>query len=384
MPTQEQKINLIARTEAGLKDAALDELKTKNIISNASRITFLKQKNFDLLFIQNCNKPILSKTPLYTIDQILIPIIYGRFKISKNQLNQLTDYLKKQTGAWRLVTTADGAHFNRKLMAQWLTRQLKERKVFLENQANSKQLHSKIKSPANHQDKISELWFFLIDENFYVASQLFRSDTLPHRQQRIAERQGSLQPTIAAAIYYLTKTKITAPTILDPCCGTGTLLSETLAQSPLAKVIGIDIDPQATKAAIQNLQNFKQQTLILRANSSKIPLNSNIVDLVISNFPFGKQFGAPETNPELYFNILNECARVTKNNSQLVILTSDENAITSSVNQLNLSIKKKIKVKTQGLWSLLFFLEKKKSKQKKNQYPSHNHNLHTNLTTNNT
>ena len=71
------------------------------------------------------------------------------------------------------------------------------------------------------------MWVFCIDEAYYIGLQRSAQDDAPFRAQRTVERPGSLPPTIAAALAFLGN-PAPGETILDPVCGSGTLLAEAL------------------------------------------------------------------------------------------------------------------------------------------------------------
>jgi len=47
------------------------------------------------------------------------------------------------------------------------------------------------------------LWVFCINENYYVCVEIYNQATLSFRGRRVEERTGSLPPTSAAALVFL-------------------------------------------------------------------------------------------------------------------------------------------------------------------------------------
>ena len=100
--------------------------------------------------------------------------------------------------------------------------------------------------PAQLQIAISEFH----DGQYVTGLRLSDSGTRQHGA-RDAGREGGLPPTLAAAMVDLAG----APgrvgrTLLDPCCGAGTVLAEALAAGWAAE--GTDIDAAAVEAAARN------------------------------------------------------------------------------------------------------------------------------------
>ena len=98
-------------------------------------------------------------------------------------------------------------------------------------------------------------------------------------------------------------------TVLDPVCGSGTLLAEACAYAPGIHAIGIDSDTDAVAIARRNLARARGVALAAGdARATKLPDAS--VGLFLANLPFGKQFGSRPQNREFYRDILREMVRV--------------------------------------------------------------------------
>jgi 23S rRNA G2445 N2-methylase RlmL len=109
----------------------------------------------------------------------------------------------------------------------------------------------------------------------------------PYKQRSVP---GSLHPPLAAA---MTRLADIGPghTVLDPCCGAGTLLIEAaLAHPEAARYQGYDIDRTALAAARTNKRTAAADHIrIHRADAGRLPLPSATVDRVVCNPPWGTQ-----------------------------------------------------------------------------------------------
>ncbi|WP_181785572.1 methyltransferase domain-containing protein [Streptomyces phytophilus] len=109
----------------------------------------------------------------------------------------------------------------------------------------------------------------------------------PYKQSTVP---GSLHPPLAAA---MTRLADIGPghTVLDPCCGAGTLLIEAaLAHPEAARYQGYDIDPTALAAARANRTTASLARIRLhRADAGRIPLPDATVDRIVCNPPWGTQ-----------------------------------------------------------------------------------------------
>jgi 23S rRNA G2445 N2-methylase RlmL len=206
----------------------------------------------------------------------------------------------------------DGARFNRHELARWLARELRRRGIVIDPE--SPHLAS----------------LFCVEESYYLAVPYRSADAAALRRHRVAERPGSLPPTIAAAMSFLANPR-DDDTVLDPVCGSGTLLAEVHAYARGARLWGIDQDRQAIAAARRNLAHVPQLHLAVGdARATGLPDGS--LSLFLANLPFGKQFGRPSQNRELYTAILRELARLGRPEAwRAVLLTSDVETLRAAV-----------------------------------------------------
>ncbi len=145
--------------------------------------------------------------------------------------------------------------------------------------------------------------------------------------------------------------------IVDPVCGTGTLISEAVSLAPSATVIGIDRNPDAIEAARHNLRGIKSVSLEIR-DSRHTSLSNDSVTLVIANLPFGKQFGDRHTNPALYFDLITEWLRTAAPDRwRAVVLSSDVGAFRAASSRFSrLRIKEIFRVRIRGELATVFLL----------------------------
>ncbi|WP_433345421.1 TRM11 family SAM-dependent methyltransferase [Microtetraspora malaysiensis] len=74
---------------------------------------------------------------------------------------------------------------------------------------------------------------------------------LHRRQYRQRTIPGSLHPPLAAAMARMADIR-PGHTVVDPCCGAGTLLLEAATQQPRARVYGFDLNVSALRASREN------------------------------------------------------------------------------------------------------------------------------------
>ena len=157
-----------------------------------------------------------------------------------------------------------------------------------------------------------ELWVLEYERAAFVAGlRLSDKRMRQHGGSRTAERRGALRPVVAAAMIRLAGES--PGRMLDPCCGSGTLLEEALSAGWQAA--GSDIDPGAVAIARENVP----QAVVEPADVLDLPHDDATFDAVVSNLPFGRQFEVEDPARWLR-RALAEMARVTRPGGRIVVL----------------------------------------------------------------
>jgi 23S rRNA G2445 N2-methylase RlmL len=158
-----------------------------------------------------------------------------------------------------------------------------------------------------------EIWVLEHHRTHFISGLRLSDKKMRQRGEgRSVERHGALRPVIGAAMVHLAGAK--PGRLLDPCCGSGTILSEALAFGWDAN--GSDIDPEAVAIARANVP----EASIRQADALELPHPNGSFDAVVSNLPFGKQFRV-DTDPKAWVSrVLREAARVTRPGGLVVLL----------------------------------------------------------------
>ncbi|CAJ1375269.1 unnamed protein product, partial [Effrenium voratum] len=115
--------------------------------------------------------------------------------------------------------------------------------------------------------------------------------------------------------------------VLDPMCGKGVLLCEAAMNWPRAGAfLGCDLDVAQLRKAVDNLRSAARSVQLCRADAAvKLPLAEQSVDKILTDLPFGRQFGSVEENQRLYPRVLAEMRRVIRPQGLAAVLTSSAN-----------------------------------------------------------
>ena len=195
-----------------------------------------------------------------------------------------------------------------------------------------------------------EIWL-TIDGATAVCGLRLSDRTMRHRTYKLEHRPASLRPTLAAAMVRLAEVK-PPNVVLDPMCGAGTLLAEHLSvmrtmRVPFPPALGGDVDASAVRAAGANLHRLGQVHLA-RWDAGRLPLATHSVDRIVSNPPFGKQLGEPETIGPLYRRVLREYDRVLRPGGRAVLLAGDFGKLRSAAQAVGWASPRTVTVRILG------------------------------------
>jgi len=144
------------------------------------------------------------------------------------------------------------------------------------------------------------------------------------RGGREVERQGALRPVVAAAMLRLAGPVRGA--VLDPCCGSGTIVREALDRG--WRAIGADAAADAIAAARANLP---PGTALVRADAAALPLGAGTAGAVVTNPPFGRRHAQAGEPARWLRAVFAELRRVVVRGGAIVLLQPRSPAFESAV-----------------------------------------------------
>jgi 23S rRNA G2445 N2-methylase RlmL len=158
-----------------------------------------------------------------------------------------------------------------------------------------------------------EIWTTLVKNRLIVAVRLTTKEKR-HGYYKKATVNGSLRPTVAAAMAYIAEIK-SKEVLWDPFCGAGTIGCEVSENYNFKKFICSDISPdalEATKTNFDNLRSYKKNKGKISFRHEDFFESTNYADTLITNLPFGNQY---EINPQFaqqFFEKLAGIAQIKK------------------------------------------------------------------------
>ncbi|HUR48829.1 MAG TPA: methyltransferase domain-containing protein [Acidimicrobiales bacterium] len=170
---------------------------------------------------------------------------------------------------------------------------------------------------------------------------------LRNRGGRVEEREAALRPTLAAAMVHLAGDA--DGILVDPCCGSGTILSEALAAGWTP--FGADIDAAALAAAARNVNANR----LWLGDARRLPLFDGTVSAMVSNLPFGEQHRLPQRPGPWFSAVIAEAARLT-NGGPVVILAPKSRELEGAIGGSDLQVTRSFDVRLLGRRATIFSL----------------------------
>jgi 23S rRNA G2445 N2-methylase RlmL len=164
-----------------------------------------------------------------------------------------------------------------------------------------------------------------IEHELAVVGMRLSKTPLYKRAYKQDHLPGSLKPPVAAALLLLADVT-PHQSVLDPCCGAGTILIE--AASMGARAIGGDQEEAAVAAAQSNAGAAGVQIDLRQWDARSLPLDDRSMARIVSNLPWGRQV---EVNSELesfYQAVCAEMERVVADDGEIVLLTNVPHLVT--------------------------------------------------------
>jgi len=166
-----------------------------------------------------------------------------------------------------------------------------------------------------------EIWATMFPGEVLIALRL-SDERMRHREYKVAHLPGSLRPAVAAALGWLSE-PADEDVVLDPLCGSGTVLIERAQLGRYNLLIGSDHDGAALAAARTNIGPRYKPIELHPWDAVALPLPDGAVSKAITNLPWGIRHGSHEQNRRAYPRIVAELRRVVRPGGLIVMLTGE-------------------------------------------------------------
>lgn len=166
--------------------------------------------------------------------------------------------------------------------------------------------------------------FVLTEKQTYVTKLLWKAERGRFLQREPIKKPAfhptSLKPKLARLLINLSRAK-EKQLLLDPFCGTGSILIEAAILG--IKPVGVDIDSRMIKGSETNLKFYKLKAKLLRGNALKLEkvFKKSSIDAIATDPPYGRStFVGARSLKSLYEGFFSSAHAVLKSKHYLALL----------------------------------------------------------------
>lgn len=172
---------------------------------------------------------------------------------------------------------------------------------------------------------------------------------------------ASINPVTAASIMRLCLPYMKEnASVLDPFCGSATMLIERGYIKSTSSLVGVDISPYAIKAANENRKASGLKIGLIKGDI--LGFGASRYDEIISNMPFGLRVSGHNSNIKLYKAFADKLDTLLKEDGVAFLFTQEKNLLRDVLSKKDkFSIVKEEIIETGGLYPSLFIIERKKT-----------------------
>jgi putative N6-adenine-specific DNA methylase/tRNA (guanine6-N2)-methyltransferase len=202
----------------------------------------------------------------------------------------------------------------------------------------------------------------VVAERCAVAVQLTRRE-LSNRYARAFAPRVALKANVAYACLRLGGLGADTERLLDPFCGSGTLLLEAGAVLPDTALHGSDRQEQAVEGARRNLDAAGLTARADLRQAEALSLDriypTGYFDAVVTNPPYGARLGRGIRFGPFYTDLLTQAHHLLRPGGRLVVLVRKRGAFHGALAKVGgFRIRREQMVATSGVYPVIFVLER--------------------------
>ena len=194
----------------------------------------------------------------------------------------------------------------------------------------------------------------------YVKLYNVPDERYDYRKHTVA---ASMHPALAACLSrYALETfgKKEGAVILDPCCGSGTLLFEREKLGGCSGLLGIDLKEEAVSAARENAVSGNSKAKFIQKDLRNFRIRVP-ADEIYANLPFGNRVGSHSDNESLYAELVNRIPSWIADDGFAVLYTMEYRLLKKLIGRsTELEEAGSFRTEAGGLLPTVFLVRKKK------------------------
>jgi putative N6-adenine-specific DNA methylase/tRNA (guanine6-N2)-methyltransferase len=163
-----------------------------------------------------------------------------------------------------------------------------------------------------------------VHDNLCLVSVQHTREALSRRQARLFQPRAALKPNVAYALLRLAHLDAPPAVVLDPFCGSGTILWEAGAHWPDARLLGNDWNEETLDGARENAnaQGLTDRVTFFENDVWYLAetMGDRRADLIVTNPPFGVRLASSMDFRPFYRRVLQQFRAVLRPDGRVVLL----------------------------------------------------------------
>jgi 23S rRNA G2445 N2-methylase RlmL len=201
------------------------------------------------------------------------------------------------------------------------------------------------------------------DDRCAVAVQLTRH-ALSHRFDRLFGPRVALKPNVAYACLRLGGVGPATPRLLDPFCGSGTMLAEAGWLAPAAELWGLDRQQRAVTGTRANLEavGLGERLRVQQGDARRLGevYPAGHFDAMVTNPPFGARLGRSIRFADFYADFLTAADRVLAEGGRLTLLAREHGALHRALRRTGVfRVRTELRIETNKVYPAIYVLERR-------------------------
>jgi putative N6-adenine-specific DNA methylase/tRNA (guanine6-N2)-methyltransferase len=189
-------------------------------------------------------------------------------------------------------------------------------------------------APVDLEGFDTEVRIDIFDTDVFAGIQL-TPESMDKRYQKDFHQRVATRSVIAYGLLNLAGALSKPGSILDPFCGSGTILLEAASLLPDVRLYGMDISEEAVEGTRRNLENAgaAERALLMQGDARQLSalLPPDSADYLITDPPLGIRLGKHINYYALFSALLQEADTVLTGRGRIVLLTMRHRGILNRV-----------------------------------------------------
>jgi tRNA (guanine6-N2)-methyltransferase len=205
----------------------------------------------------------------------------------------------------------------------------------------------------------------VVHDRCWVGVQLTRT-RLSKRQERVYTPMAALKTVVAYAMLRFARLDEGAGGLLDPFCGSGTILIEAAQSFPDLPLYGSDAFAKPVQGTAENLaaMDLSERVQLTQADARDLRhhYEPGSMRAIVTNPPFGVRLGRRADFRHLYSNFLQGAHRILEPGGRLVVLVGRRRAFNFILDKVGGFHLAHVRVvETGGIYPAIFVLERRRA-----------------------